>query len=633
MRRLCIYATVGGVAEQVRGRYVPYALRKYKEIVDKLVVVTDIQADHSNFEEVNQAADLVVRSPNGEIRSTLDGYRIGLAAIGVDELNAYDEIIFVDTTCYGPIYPLAPMLDDPQMRSADFWSVSFSAKPAEIGTYGKIKLDRVMTLNFFVVNRRVATSRAFQEFMRNERRPSGFFYRRTDEQKLHLALKQGGFEWRSFIDPAQVHTFEPMLHEAPELIFLGCPLVSANIFSMDPLEIDVRAISCRAILRALKESDADFDEAMIWESILPYHPLRLIQSNMDDLRIIESLPDQVAKGKWNFSGKIAVIAHVFYVDALPEFLELVSNIPADFDFFITTSSEEHKGLIERGIESFDCGGKKEVRVVGQNRGRDMSSLFITFKDVVLSGEYSWVLRLHSKRTPQVSWQIGQSFKRHLIENLVPSRRFVQGLFDLLENPEYSNVGVVVPPVVHIGFGTLGHSWYSNKEPLEKIAKEMKIDVPLDERTPVAPYGTMYWFRPEALAPMFRYDWKWEDYNEEPNHADGGLAHVQERLICYCAQHQGFRSLAVMSTGQAARNYLKLEYKHQSLAGCFPVRDVRYQYGLAKAVNWNKALHPYPRFLNFLERFDERFRRVAPKLWERSRVAVNFFWPLLKGLER
>ena len=207
---------------------------------------------------------------------------------------------------------------------------------------------------------------------------------------------------------------------------------------------------------------------MIWESVLPYYPLRLIQSNMDDLRILESEPAKSSKREWDFGGKIAVVAHIYYVEMLPEFLELAAQVPCNFDFFISTSSRQHKQKIEEGLKSFDCGGSKVVRVVEQNRGRDMSALFITFRDVMLSGEYAWALRLHSKRTPQMPWQIGQSFKRHLIQNLLPSRRFVQCLFDLLEKPENRNVGVVAPPVVHIGFGTLGHSWFSNRKPLEKV---------------------------------------------------------------------------------------------------------------------------------------------------------------------
>jgi lipopolysaccharide biosynthesis protein len=634
MKRLCIYATIGRESEQVRGRYVPYALKKYREVTDRIVVVTDIRADHPNFNAINEVADLMVRSPSGQIRTSLDGYRLGLAAISSEELKTYDEIIFVDSACYGPIYALRSILDDPRRSSVDFWSVGYFTKKSNASIAYKIKLDRVMTLNFFTVNHRVAMSPVFLEFMRaNTVFGDSTDYRVRGEYRLHLALDRAGFKWDSFIQPDQIHTSEPLVYEAAELVSLGCPIIFKDIFSLDPLTVDMQAVDCRAVFEAIKQSDSDFDASMIWESILPYHPLRLIQSNMDDLRIFETRPAEVTRRNWDLGGKVAVVAHIFYLDVLHEFFELAVNIPCDFDFYISTSSQQHKQRIEARLKSFNCGGRTEVQVVEQNRGRDMSSLFITFRDVMLSGEYSWVLRLHTKRTPQMPWQIGQSFKRHLIENLVPSKRFVASLFDLLEQPDYRNVGMVVPPVVHIGFGTLGHSWYSNRKPLEKLAKEMKINVPLDAHTPVAAYGTMYWFRPEALELMFRYDWKWEDYNLEPNHIDGGLAHVQERLLCYCAQQQGFRTLAVMSTDQAAKNYLKLEYKHQVLSSCLPVRDIRLQYRLAKRVNWQKAKGYYARFLELLERNDERFRRIAPKLWARSRSAVDVVWPMLKRLEK
>ena len=49
-------------------------------------------------------------------------------------------------------------------------------------------------------------------------------------------------------------------------------------------------------------------------------------------------------------------------------------------------------------------------------------------------------------------------------------------------------------------------------------------------------------------------------NSEPHHVDGGLAHVQERLIGYAVQDQHYRVLTVMTPRLAARYYAKLEYK-------------------------------------------------------------------------
>ena len=603
------------------GRYVPYALRQLRAVVDRLLVVTDIKTGHPHFAEISELADVIVPSPRGSIRRSLHGYRLGLDAVTPDELVSYDDIIFADADWYGPIYPIAPILDDPIRQTADFWSLGFAArKPKPHTTERYLGLE--MSLGFFSVTPRVAASAAFQNYLRGKR----------PKQDLHLVLERAGFTWRSFMQQMQVRTREPMVWEAPELVCAGFPIVSKLAFTLDPLLVDALALDARETLDAIRQC-SDYDTDMIWESILAHYPLRMVQTNMDDLRIFESGGEQGSKRSWDLGGKVAVSAHIFYVETLPEFLDVARNIPCDFDFLISTSSLEHKQKIEAALASLDFGGIKDVRVVEQNRGRDMSSLFITFRDRMLSGDYAWVLRLHSKRTPQMPWQIGQSFKSHLIENLAPSRRFVQHLFDLLEQPPYRNVGVIAPPVVHIGFGTLGHSWYNNRKPLEKLARELNINVPLDPDTPVAPYGTMYWFRPKALAPMFRHPWKWEDYNAEPDHTDGGLAHVQERIICYCAQSQGFRSLALMSTQQAQRSYQKLEYKHQIIVGRFPVKSTLQQHRLAKKLKWNRGMPVYSRLLNALERMDNRFEKMSPRLWKRSRAAIDIIWPLFKGFEK
>ena len=65
-----------------------------------------------------------------------------------------------------------------------------------------------------------------------------------------------------------------------------------------------------------------------------------------------------------------------------------------------------------------------------------------------------------------------------------------------------------------------------------------MDVPLDDHTPMAPYGTMYWFRTDALLRMFEWTWRWEDYNAEPHHIDGGLAHRARAVDRLCGAGQG-----------------------------------------------------------------------------------------------
>jgi rhamnosyltransferase len=94
-------------------------------------------------------------------------------------------------------------------------------------------------------------------------------------------------------------------------------------------------------------------------------------------------------------------------------------------------------------------------------------------------------------------------------------------------------------------------------------------VQFDETTPVAPYGTMFWFRPKALRKLFSYPWRWSDFNCEPHHVDGGLAHALERVIAYVAQDAGYATFQVSNLRLAEQSYTLLEWKLQSLLALLP----------------------------------------------------------------
>ena len=205
---------------------------------------------------------------------------------------------------------------------------------------------------------------------------------------------------------------------------------------------------------------------------------------------------------------------------------------------------------------------KDVRVV-KNRGRDVGALFIGLRDVVIDGDYDYVCRLHSKVSPQDVYG-GRHFKSHLFENLLASPVYVGNLLSLFESEP--RMGMAMPPVVHIGYPTLGNAWFTNKPAAAKWAKQLGIRVPFDEYTPLAAYGSMYWFRPEALSLLFNAKLGWSDFAEEPNYGDGGLAHVLERLVAYACHQNGFYAKAVMTPRRAAESYVKLEYKLQRLVG-------------------------------------------------------------------
>ena len=100
---------------------------------------------------------------------------------------------------------------------------------------------------------------------------------------------------------------------------------------------------------------------------------------------------------------------------------------------------------------------------------------------------------------------------------------------------------------------------------------------------------MFWFRPKALRKRFAHPWQWADFNAEPHHIDGGLAHVLERMICYVAQDAGYTTQQILSAHLAARNFAMREYKLQKLSAALPNADFTGQFYFLD--HWRRLGYP------------------------------------------
>lgn len=227
-----------------------------------------------------------------------------------------------------------------------------------------------------------------------------------------------------------------------------------------------------------------------------------------------------------------------------------------------------------------------VRVVEKNIGADTSALLITCRDLIIDGGYQIICRLHSKRSAQDKGGRGRYFKRHLFENLVGSPGYVANVLDMFfDNPR---VGLAIPPAIHVHYSTLGHGWFTNRSRTESVANHIGINVRFDRDTPIAPFGCMFWFRPAALHKLFAYPWKWHDFEHDQHYRDGDLSHAIERVYAYVAQDAKYLTQTIAALDQAARNYVRLEFKAQKLASLMPAGDFGYHcYLLSK---WRETAH-------------------------------------------
>lgn len=229
--------------------------------------------------------------------------------------------------------------------------------------------------------------------------------------------------------------------------------------------------------------------------------------------------------------KIAVVAHLFYDDLAAEFMKYLKNIPVGYDLYISTKPEARDVLDKYYSNEI---GRKRVKIRSvENRGRDMAPFVIEFKDDY--PQYDLVCWLHSKKS--TSYNSGLAgWREHLLENLLGSPKKISTIMSYFNRD--AKLGLVFPeyyPAIERNI-----EWGANYNRVEKLAKRMNITIDPNAKLEFAA-GSMFWFRPIALMPLFDLKIKLEDFeNGSENMTDGTLAHAIERLILFVVEKQGYK---------------------------------------------------------------------------------------------
>ncbi len=549
--------------------YIPHMLRALGEHVERIVAVCNGAPQAAGIATMQAAgAEVFVRENVG---FDVHGYRECIEHIGAQALADCDELLLLNYTFFGPIFPLAEMFGAMQARELDFWGISAHAQTGSPFAVGE-RLPVHLQSHFIAVRAPLLHSQAFADYWRTM--PPITSYR--DAIMLHEArftehFQNLGYRWASYMELADFGTDHPILIEIDRCIARRCPILKRRAFFHDPLYHEAEAIDLRGAFETIRR-DSDYPLELIWRNLVRTTPPRTLYTNLELLDVFPPVRIEDAAPAWR-DWKLAALVHLFYPELAASLGERLAQIPLPIDLIVTTDSADKQAAITAALSGLPNLRRFDVRVVASNDGRDTSALLIECRDVVLDGGYDAIVRLHGKRSPQDGANRAAEFNRHLLGNLLDSPGYVANLLDLLAREP--RIGVLMPPVVQVGYPTLGHAWFTNRPRVQALAAHLGLPVVLDETTPLAPLGSMFWFRPDALAPLFAHPWQYADFAGEA-YGDGDLPHAIERLIPYCAQARGFLTWCAMTARSAARNYAKLEYRHQALSACFPEADTRGQ---------------------------------------------------------
>ena len=560
----CFYDKYGHAAS-----FIKTFLDDLMDNLDDLVVVVNGQlSDQARQLFSVYTKTIIVRENKG---LDVAAYKQAILTLGWEKLESYDEVICLNDTVMGPVYPFREMFACMDRKDVDFWGITAYAGE----TVDKEQIPTHLQAYWHAYRRSLVSSPAFHEYW--ETMPLWKDYAevtRKHEMTFTKHFTDLGFTWASYIDwrKYQGYSSYPLLYMPMQIVRDDrCPIFKRRSFFVDySAYFDQTAGQPALDLYEYLRDHTDYDVDMIWDAILPSY-------NIDDIRkamhLDYVLPSQAINPQTHDRPRSAFIYHVYFMDLLEDTCHYIASLPEETDLYITSTEDKIPQIREYMQQHGISHQATFIPVI--NRGRDVSALLVAACPVVLSGKYDVIGFAHDKKSSQ-NQENGhhgtesQGFAYKLMENTLGSEAYVKNILTLFaENPRLGQV--TPPPPYHALYfaHTIPHDWGANYEITKELLEDrLGIHVPLSPTKPTASaMGSCYWFRVEALKPLFEYGWKYEDFLPEGQMGeDGTISHAIERANGYICQSRGYYPAWVLSDRYARIEVDSLFYTTAMMMG-------------------------------------------------------------------
>ena len=544
MKRVAIYFFYD--KDGIVDGYVDYFLEDLKKNLDRLIVVCNGKLTSEGRKKFSKYTnEIIVRENKG---FDVWAYKEGIEYIGWDNLKNYDELIMLNMTIMGPIYPFKEMFDEMDSRKdLDFWGITkfhkFPVDPWGLIQYGYIP-EHIQS-HFIAVRKPMLKSYEFKQHWEKMRMINTYFESVSYHESIFTKkFNDKGFKSDTYVNSNELKDFtdHPIIDYPKKIIKENkCPIFKRRSFFNSYDNFLTRGMG-RSSLELFKyiEKNTNYDVNLIWDNILRVENMYDIKNT---LHLNYNLPSDYSLLEDNKSQKIGLFFHIYFEDLIEECFHYVSNVPEYTDIFITTDEENKKIKIENKFSKLK--NKVDVKVI-ENRGRDVSAFLVPNREEIL--KYDIACFAHDKKTKQLHPELkGEEFKYKCLENILGNKNFVNNIIDLfIKNPR---LGLLSPPAPNHAefYGNLGREWGENYDITVELLNDLNIESNIDKsKAPIAPYGTMFWFRPKAMKKLLEKTWVYKDFPEEPNKIDGTILHAIERAYPFVVQEAGFYSANVLN---------------------------------------------------------------------------------------
>ena len=246
--------------------YFAYLLSAFSPFCQEIIIAVNGEIEQDSLKRLKSYSNHVLIRAN--IGFDAGAYKdIFQTYFPLIQEKGFDEVILLNDTFYGPLYPLKEILECFDEKTADFWGIT--RHPEGIWPDGKRFPEHIQSY-FFAVKKRMLYSEAFWKFWKDMRYPADI-REAIDEFEIRFTtyFTEKGFTGKAVTDLKAVNIplengESPYLYQSFQLIReMRVPFLKRNSLSL----ANEGYVNTLAALRYV-ERNLDYDVEMIWKNII-----------------------------------------------------------------------------------------------------------------------------------------------------------------------------------------------------------------------------------------------------------------------------------------------------------------------------------------------------------------------------
>lgn len=235
----------------------------------------------------------------------------------------------------------------------------------------------------------------------------------------------------------------------------------------------------------------------------------------------------------------AVVIHLYYQDMWPYFSKKISHmVNSGMDLVIILPTKDNVSKIIKKAHP------NAIIVRVPNQGRDILP-FLKVGKILRNQGYEYVLKLHSKKSPQR--QDGKDWADKMISDLTPQGDIYNQIIKIMDSSKAALIGTegnYVPLT----------TYYNDNQPkvhwlLTRMLNKENADYINSYNANYGFFaGTMFWIKLSSIDKIFKLDLWANNFPPESAQLDGTIAHALERLICVVPEYSKMDIYEASSAG-------------------------------------------------------------------------------------